>query len=620
MNMMQFGLRFFLQRRCAMARETALIFLLAGLLSPVLSVARADEPAIRPDSLRTYATLHSLGFEWDVSGDSDHDATCGVRYRSSGSSVWRDGLDLFRVDYDGYYADTRADRAYNMLAGSLFFLEPGTVYEVELVLDDPDGGGMRQIVELATRPEPVLPRGPVAYVHADTVSGDGTRERPLAFADALARKTPGSTYCLLPGRYGQARLESSGEPDASIAWLGPQAARDAGWAAPEGDAVFERIEIEASHVWIEGLFFDKAGAWPDSVTRGGLKGLGDATGVVVRGNRFLDYHYSIWLNPGNRAWVISDNSIVGRKDIEQEGNAAFSGEGIELQHSSDHTVAYNSISQVADGISYAQRNVDIFGNDIFDTSDDGIEPDYGYANIRIWGNRIANVQYHAFSFQGMYCGPWYFVRNQVTTARGALFKFRTTDRLVFVNNSLVAPTFGRDIMHHLLHGLVRNNLFIRDGSEERDPWRARLKYRGESKERGYYTPDLTVPDWRTDWDYSGYDLREPDGEAGAFFWFDERYESVRDLAAAAGIEAHGRHIDRETAFVDYHSPTNPARQPRPVLHLRPDGAAVDAGEPVANLADEFKGAAPDLGAWELGAPPPHFGPRQPADRGRWLLH
>jgi len=600
-----------------MTRKTALIFLLIGLLS---SVARADESTIRPDSLRTYATLHSLGFEWDVTGDSDHDATCGVRYRPSGSSVWHKGLDLLRVDYDGYYADTRADRAYNMLAGSIFFLEPGTTYEVELGLEDPDGGGVREIVELATRPAPVLPRGPVAYVHADTISGDGTRERPLTFADALTRQKPGIIYCLLPGRYGQARLEYSGEPDAPIAWLGPQAARDAGLATPKGDAVLERLEVEASHVWIEGLLFDKAHAWPDSVTRGGLKGLGDATGVVVRGNRFLGYHYSIWLNPDNSAWVISDNHIVGRKDIEQEGNAAFSGEGIELQHSSDHTVAYNSITQVADGISYAQRNVDIFGNDIFDTSDDGIEPDYGYANIRIWGNRIANVHYHAFSFQGMYCGPWYFVRNQVTTARGALFKFRTTDRLVFVNNTLVAPTFGRDIMHHLLHGLVRNNLFVRDGIEEREPWRARLKYRGESKERGYYTPDLTMPDWRTDWDYSGYDLRGSDGTAGEFFWFDERYESVPDLAAAAGIEIHGRHIDRETTFADYRPPTHPARQPRPILHLHPDGDAVDAGESIANLADEFKGSAPDLGAWEVGAPPPHFGPREPADRDHWLRH
>ena len=603
-----------------MARETTLIFLLIGLLSPALSAARADEPAICPDSLRTYATLHSLGFEWDVTGDSDHDAICGVRYRASGTSAWRDGLGLLRVDYDGYYADTRADRAYDMLAGSLFFLDPGTAYEVELTLEDPDGGGVQRIVELATRSAPVLPRGPVAYVHADTTSGDGTRERPLTFADALARKWPGAIYCLLPGRYGQARLECPGEPDAPIAWLGPQAARHAGWATPEGEAIFERLEIEASHVWIEGLLFDKAGAWPDSVTRGGLKGLDAAAGVVVRGNRFLNYHYSIWLSPGNSAWVISDNTIVGRKDIEQEGNAAFSGEGIELQHSSDHTVAYNSISQVADGISYAQRNVDIFGNDISDTSDDGLEPDYGYANIRIWGNRIANVQHHAFSFQGMYCGPWYFVRNQVTTARGALFKFRTTDRLVFVNNTLVAPTFGRDIMHHLLHALVRNNLFIRDGGEAREPWRARLKYRGESKERGYFTPDLTTPDWRTDWDYSGYDLRGPDGDPGEFFWFDARYESVQDLAAAAGVEVHGRHIGRETIFVDYRPPAHPARQPRPILHLRPDGAAVDAGEPVANLADEFEGSAPDLGAWEVGAPPPHFGPREPADRGRWLLH
>ena len=360
-----------------MARETTLIFLLIGLLSPALSAARADEPAICPDSLRTYATLHSLGFEWDVTGDSDHDAICGVRYRASGTSAWRDGLGLLRVDYDGYYADTRADRAYDMLAGSLFFLDPGTAYEVELTLEDPDGGGVQRIVELATRSAPVLPRGPVAYVHADTTSGDGTRERPLTFADALARKWPGAIYCLLPGRYGQARLECPGEPDAPIAWLGPQAARHAGWATPEGEAIFERLEIEASHVWIEGLLFDKAGAWPDSVTRGGLKGLDAAAGVVVRGNRFLNYHYSIWLSPGNSAWVISDNTIVGRKDIEQEGSASFSGEGIELQHSSDHTVAYNSISQVADGISYAQRNVDIFGNDIFDTFDDASNPTTG---------------------------------------------------------------------------------------------------------------------------------------------------------------------------------------------------------------------------------------------------
>jgi hypothetical protein len=576
------------------------------------------EVAVQVDSLRSYTTLHSIGFEWDVQGDANHDATCLVRYRPKGAESWQSGLDLMRVDYDGYYADTKADRAYNMLAGSLFFLDPGTTYEVELTLKDADGGGQQRLVEVTTRPEPTRPSGALLYVHDGTTGGDGARDRPLTLAAALAQELPGTTYCLLPGSYGQAAVGHSGTSSAVIAWLGPAAASDAGCDAPEGEAVFERLKVAASHVWIEGLAFDRGQAWPDSVTRGGLRGLGDAAGVVVRGNRFADYSYSIWLEPGNRAWVISDNTIVGRKDIEQEGTAAYSGEGIELHFSADHTVAYNSISQVADGISYALRNVDIFGNDIFDTSDDGIEPDYGYANLRIWGNRIANVQYHAFSFQGMYCGPWYFIRNQVTTARGALFKFRTADRLVFVNNTLVAPTFGRDIMHHLLHGLVRNNLFIADGSEEREPWRARRKYHGRGKDLNYYTPDLTTPDWRTDWDYSGYDLRRSAGAAGVFHWFDESYEEVEDLAAAVGIEAHGRHVERQDVFVDYQSPTHPARQPRAVLRLRPGGAAVDAGDPVANLTDGFTGVAPDLGAAELGNPAPHFGPRAPARRHRWL--
>ena len=340
---------------------------------------------------------------------------------------------------------------------------------------------------------------------------------------------------------------------------------------------------------------------------------------MVQGNHFEGYAYSIWLMPGSDDWVIADNTIVGRKDIELEGSVAYSGEGIELQHSSGHTVAYNTITQVADGISYAQRNCDIFGNDIYDTSDDGIEPDYGYANIRIWDNRIANTHYHAFSFQGMHCGPWYFVRNQVTTARGAIYKFRVTDRIVLVNNTFVAPTLGRDITHHLLHAYARNNLYVRDGAEtDGEPWLARLKYRGESIEKGYYNPDLTGPDWRTDWDYSGYDLRGADGSIGDFVWFDRVYDTVQDLAAAVGIETHGRRIDRETTFAGYAPPTHPARRPGTVLALRPEGDAVDAGTPVPNLADIYSGESPDLGAHEVGLPLPHYGARGRANRSRWL--
>jgi hypothetical protein len=40
------------------------------------------------------------------------------------------------------------------------------------------------------------------------------------------------------------------------------------------------------------------------------------------------------------------------------------------------------------------------------------------------------------------------------------------------------------------------------------------------------------------------------------------------------------------------------------------GTAVDAGAVVPNLSENFKGKAPDLGAYEFGDVMPDFGPRK----------
>jgi hypothetical protein len=45
------------------------------------------------------------------------------------------------------------------------------------------------------------------------------------------------------------------------------------------------------------------------------------------------------------------------------------------------------------------------------------------------------------------------------------------------------------------------------------------------------------------------------------------------------------------------------------FRLKPGSAAVDTGTPLPNVADGFTGRAPDLGALEVGAPLPHYGPR-----------
>ncbi|MBI2194369.1 MAG: hypothetical protein HYU36_20520 [Planctomycetes bacterium] len=45
------------------------------------------------------------------------------------------------------------------------------------------------------------------------------------------------------------------------------------------------------------------------------------------------------------------------------------------------------------------------------------------------------------------------------------------------------------------------------------------------------------------------------------------------------------------------------------LTLKTGSPAIDAGAALPNLAEDFEGEAPDLGAYEHGRPPRHFGPR-----------
>jgi len=45
------------------------------------------------------------------------------------------------------------------------------------------------------------------------------------------------------------------------------------------------------------------------------------------------------------------------------------------------------------------------------------------------------------------------------------------------------------------------------------------------------------------------------------------------------------------------------------FRLKPGSAAVDRGTPLAGVTDGFAGRAPDLGALELGASVPVYGPR-----------
>src|SRR5687768_10779404 len=53
--------------------------------------AKAGELIVEPP------TLICLGFEWEVSGDDNRNATVEVAYRAAGQSAWNDAMPLLRM-------------------------------------------------------------------------------------------------------------------------------------------------------------------------------------------------------------------------------------------------------------------------------------------------------------------------------------------------------------------------------------------------------------------------------------------------------------------------------------------------------------------------------------------
>src|SRR6186713_1263218 len=115
-------------------RSVALTVVLAGaaLLLPTTVWAQASTTPGTPTA--PHPTLENISMFWPVTGDTDNDATVSVRYRAVGSTTYRTGLPLRRVPA----GSAEGHSWVNHHSGSLFDLVPGTAYEIELSLADPD--------------------------------------------------------------------------------------------------------------------------------------------------------------------------------------------------------------------------------------------------------------------------------------------------------------------------------------------------------------------------------------------------------------------------------------------------------------------------------------------------
>jgi hypothetical protein len=543
-------------------------------------------------------TMHSIGVEWEFEGDDNHDANCSVRYKESEDGTWKDAMGLYRVDFTPSQPQNDDNLSFNGLAGSILFLKPSTTYTLSLHLVDPDGGNSTKELNVTTAAIPQKPTsGNIYHVvprRDDNSSGDGSEASPfLGIQAAQEVAQAGDTFLLHHGlyhafgyedKYWGVNFYKGGTKDDYILWK----------SAGDGDAILEYSNILADYIWLEGLQIRSDGGY-------GIKSENNASHVVISYNTITHAKEGIQLSGGGKSWWITNNDITGIQDLNvtdyPESMESTEGEGIELYATGGHTVANNTITLVGDGISSPYRNVDIYHNEIYNVTDDGIEPDKGYANIRIWENRISNVRHHGFSFQPMNSGPWYFIRNQIIAPSQGILKIeneskRNTSRALIAHNTFVTWRWGIQQVSFLTFEM-KNNIWVA---------------LGEHDELWNYIGDEVNP-WRSSLDYDGFDLGI---RQTPFRWQDTAYANLADFQAGTGLELHAILLDHNNTFDTFHVS---APAPTPVafqyLTLSDSSPAIDAGVVLANINDDFTGLNPDLGAFEKGIHPPHYGVIRP---------
>ena len=117
-----------------MRHALCLLLLLASLLHAENGV-RAGAFVVEPP------TLICLGFDWEISGDDNRNATVDVQYRRTGASDWKQALPLLRMGGERVFRATEhlEYTVPDRFAGSILDLDPDTEYEVRLTMKDADG-------------------------------------------------------------------------------------------------------------------------------------------------------------------------------------------------------------------------------------------------------------------------------------------------------------------------------------------------------------------------------------------------------------------------------------------------------------------------------------------------
>lgn len=268
------------------------------------------------------------------------------------------------------------------------------------------------------------------------------------------------------------------------------------------------------------------------------------------------------------------------------------------------------------------KDSDIYGNQISDTWDDGIESEGGNMNVRIWNNQIQRT-YMSIAISPVAVGPMYVFRNIAGHTRrnpgdkkgGNFIKGQSRistkkvrdpkDNTKVINVPDFIAGGGRVFVYHntsigqlnvgisrsneqLLNYVTRNNIL--QGRETAIQGQVPLSGsvnalypKFDQYFKGHYFNDFDH-----DLMFPGINLTE--SKEGLSNTPQVNYEKNREAMGIVGTPRY-----RGTAEAPF--------------MLAPDSLGINAGTRIPNFNDTFVGSEPDMGAEEAGATPIKFGPR-----------
>ncbi len=452
----------------------------------------------------------------------------------------------------------------------------------------------------------------------------------------------GYTTCCGTPWDGTYYLTQAGTADRPIAIVG----------AGDGEVIFDGDGntvlfnlMGAQYHYFEGVTFRNTG----TAIEAGMKGIAGAKGISIKHSRFENVGVAVHSDwSGSSGFYIADNDMIGREDLnyvftwfaikpwidrpdfdERSKMKSFYAVSI---YGQGHVIAYNRVRGFHDGIDHATYGmpdnypdtprdrvpvaIDIYNNDVSVVHDNCFESDGAVRNIRVLRNRCFNAPLGAMSPQPILGGPAYFIRNVVYNAWWGPVKIHADPSGVYYLNNTYVGEFKQLTPMSNVH--LRNNLLLGQGT----------------------TPRVLSMDTYTNYSSSDYNGFRPNPESKeAFAWNSPPFEKMRDFYPArrsnpgapialtqrvfptlqsysqtTGQDRHSRIVDYDifvhAPMADFSDPTHVVAVDSIDLRLREGAPAIDAGVELPNVTDGFKGNAPDLGAYEFGAPLPHYGPRR----------